>query len=213
MADADRGVEAVELSPDQTKLYTELVKFIAVDAYQFGWEDFWQQEFASEKAYQLGSRDRHIFTRTLLPQIGRKFGHSYTSTYEHNCEILRNMGLCVPVNFRGEPWTSNGFPPFYEFTRNYEDIADFLIAERKWQTVLLGQIAGTYFDLNENLLEAEPILVTGDQQREMMRLFCAAGFACEKDRWFCWTCAETENVFDHGTFFWRGAEDGAGNRF
>ncbi len=208
MAGVNRGVEPVELSPEQIKLYTELVKSIVVDAYRFGWQDFWQQELTDEESDQLGSQGREVFTRSLFPQTGRKFGHGCMSTYKRNGRLLMKIGLCVPVDFDGEAWTNNSVAPLDMFTRNYEDIANFLIAERTWQTIPLGQIAGTYFDLNENLLEPPPILVRGDQQREMMRLFCTAGFAREKDRWFYWTCADIENVLDHGTYFWRGVEDG-----
>ena len=124
------------------------------------------------------------------------------SNFRSRFNILRKLALCRDV-------TRNT----YAFVVDYDEIEALIRSIDAWNIVTLSEVAGAYFESDQRSLDLEPVTPANGEHRDILRLFCAAGFASESNGRFCWTCEETENVLEGLNWYWRGAEDNSGNRF
>jgi hypothetical protein len=137
----------------------------------------------------------------VRPERDIVFNDRWVSVYHPTLNILCRLNICRAMPRRT-----------YAFQIDYKDIGPLIRANEAWKIVTLSEVAGAYFERHERLLDLEPVHAN-KEQREMLQLFCAAGYAHETPSGFFWTCEEIENVFDYPAYFWRGAEDETGKRY
>lgn len=192
------------LNSAQQDLYVALLLELSRSLFDALWDserDKLPEKYLTEVEPELWAVRKDL--GDVLPDRDAVFNTTgYTSNYYPTLDILLRLDICRKLTDRT-----------YAFEIDFSGVEASVRALEAWNIVSLSEVAGAYFSRRESMLDLEPVRHSNERHDVILRRFCAAGFAHETPSGFFWTCEEIDNVFEHRRYYWRGAEDAAGNRY